>query len=151
MRFKIIENSTTSNIEKNLIRKLKQLGFKYTFLEAGWRDSSGNLITDFPEDWEPSLGDVYSERDVRLFWDKDGEIEFSWDIDEFEKTFTIITLWAYANAEKGKATRVLESCLNEIPTDFTIQIKDNINRDYWYYIQEKYPNYEWEDIYESLN
>lgn len=148
------ENKETS-IERKLIDKLKSLGYQYTYRELGWYDKDDNPITEFSSDefgdWEPKDSDWYYTRNARIFRSADDTIEFSWDIDENRKTFTIITLWAYKGAKKGEATRIMEMCLNMLPNDWKVEIKDNIAKDYWNHIQSRHSQLEWENVEESFN
>ena len=147
---KITESVSNNNLEQKIINKLKSLGYNYTYRESGWRDKNDNLITNFSDDWEPEIGDWYYDRNVRFFRNNDNNIEFSWDIDETNKVFTIITLWTYQGAKKGEATRLLETCLNMLPSGWKVEIKDNISRGYWNHIQSKFPQFRWENVSESL-
>lgn len=134
-----------TQLENKLINKLKSQGYQYYYKPVGWYDENDKQITNFTSDenseWEPKEDYFYRENNSHIF--TGDNVELIWDIDELEKTFTIIDIWSYKGAQKGEATQMLRECLDEIPEGWTIIIKDNLNRSYWEHISSKFPKYEW--------
>lgn len=143
-----------NNIEQEILNVLRDLGFECFHLQGGWKDEDGNDIDDsyWEDNDEPQDGWWYVDEPYYLCKNNSNQVSFSWRVDESQKIFTIVGIYGnYKNSTKGFATRTLDVCLKLIPSDWTIYVENNINNPYWNHIKSKYPQYNWRDVYESLN
>ena len=142
----LYENTNNTSIENKLINKLKSQGYKYEYKPVGWYDDKDNPIeiedhVDEYGNFEVPDNYFYRENNSHIFLGDN--VDIIWDIDEQEKEFKILSIWSYKGAKKGEASQMLYSCLEEIPKDWTIIIKNNLNRSYWTHISSKFPKYKW--------
>lgn len=146
------DDSLNSNLlESKIINKLKSMSYSVRYVHEGWKDENGESV-DWEDDREEPEDDwYYVETSYYLCKNDSNQTSFSWRIDESSKIFTIVGIYGnYAKSTRGFATRTLEEVLEMIPKDYTIEIENSINDDYWNHMMKKYSQYNWENVRESL-
>lgn len=143
----------TNNLESKIIAKLKSMGYTIKLFTQGWYDDERGEPVNWEDDREEPENDwFYVEEDYYQCKNDANQVSFSWDIDESSKIFKIIGLYGkFKNSTKGFATKTIDETLELIPKDYVVEIKNSINNSYWDYIQDKYPQYNWNYVNESLN
>ena len=149
----MITKEDMENIKSKIIHRLKSMGYTIKLIAQGWYDEE----TDEPVDWEddreePDNDWFYVEEDYYRCKNDTNQVAFSWRIDDYSKTFEIVGLWGkFKNSTKGFATKTIDETLKLIPEDYIIEIENSINNGYWDRIRDKYPQYNWNYVYENLN
>lgn len=146
-------HESLDSVENKIIDKLESMGYTKFLVSQGWKDEQGNDIED--NEWEyreePEEDWFYVQKDYYRFSNDENQVSLSIKIDEKNKEFTIIGIYGnYEHSTKGFATKTLDACLQLIPTNWKVNIENNINREYWNHIRSKYPQYNFVDTYESL-
>lgn len=143
-----------SILKNKILDKLQSMGYDCFYRDEGWYYEDGTKVEDdyWEDDSEPMDDMWYVENSYYHCDNESNKTSFSWRIDESKKEFTIVGIYGnYEGTVKGFATKTLDEVLSLIPTSWTINIENNINSSYWNHIRDKYPQYNWEEIWESLN
>ena len=147
------EDLFEGSVEDKVISTLRTLGYGIKYMREGWYDEDDTPIDDWEDERdEPEDDWWYVETPYYRCANNGSQVEFAWRIDEYDKTFTIIGVYAnYKGSIQGFASRTINDILEILPKDYTIEISNNINKSYWNHMKNKYSQYDWIDIEESLN